>query len=451
MSKLKRLYMRSSWYPVFNFRNDAGKARSALLATIVPQAIVNGFTGGTFYTGLLIGHGINIVNISILTMIPYIASLFTIFTPYILERFPKRRVILSVARICYYLINIVGITLLPQLVHDEGGRITGLIIIIFTSHAINFLFNGYSPWHMPYITADVRNTYYTAQTLVSNISSSVVMLIASSILDAIPEEGRLGFITTLRYAAFFIAFLDVYLLQVPKEPTYLASADRPKLVDIFRRPLQDKQFRITLLVLGLYTLFANLPASALSAWLLNDVGVSYLYITVVDATFFLFVLFTSRIWNKFLWKKGACKCMMAVLLSEVVAVGAYAFVNHNNYLWLMTLVRLTQHFFSMAWSFGVNHIYYETMPPRDQTAHTSFYSLSQNLMVFVGMTVGTAVISAMGDSTVTVFGQSLTSVPVLQLVKVVLLFLLTGLIFLLRKRLEAPREDAVVAVTETPE
>ena len=445
MSKLKRLYMRSSWYPVFNFRNDAGKARSALLATIIPQAIVSGFTGGTFYTGLLIGHGINIVNISILTMIPYIASLFTIFTPYVLERFPKRRVILSVARIAYYLINIIGITLLPQLVHEEGARVTGLIIIIFASYAINFLFNGYSPWHMPYITADVRNTYYTAQTLVSNITSSVVMLIASSVLDSIPEDSRLGFITTLRYVSFFIALLDVYLLQVPKEPSYLASTDRPKLVDIFRRPLQDKRFRITVLVLGLYQLFAGLPSSALSAWLLDKVKVSYLYITVVDATFFLFVLFPSRIWNKFLWKFGACKTMIAVLISETLAVGAYAFVNHSNYLWLMTLVRFTQHFFSMAWSFGTNHIYYETMPPRDQTAHTSFYTLSQHLMVFLGMSIGTWVISAMGDSTVTVFGQILTSVPVLQLAKAILLLLLAGFIFLLRKRLDTPREDTVAA------
>lgn len=445
MSKLKRLYMRSSWYPVFNFRNDAGKARSALLATIIPQAIVSGFTGGTFYTGLLIGHGINIVNISILTMIPYIASLFTIFTPYVLERFPKRRVILSVARIAYYLINIIGITLLPQLVHEEGARVTGLIIIIFASYAINFLFNGYSPWHMPYITADVRNTYYTAQTLVSNITSSVVMLIASSVLDSIPEDSRLGFITTLRYVSFFIALLDVYLLQVPKEPSYLASTDRPKLVDIFRRPLQDKRFRITVLVLGLYQLFAGLPSSALSAWLLDKVKVSYLYITVVDATFFLFVLFTSRIWNKFLWKFGACKTMIAVLISETLAVGAYAFVNHSNYLWLMTLVRFTQHFFSMAWSFGTNHIYYETMPPRDQTAHTSFYTLSQHLMVFLGMSIGTWVISAMGDGTVTVFGQILTSVPVLQLAKSILLLLLAGFIFLLRKRLDTPREDTVAA------
>ena len=442
MNKLKRLYMRTSWYPVFNFRNDAGKARSALLATIIPQAIVGGFTGGTFYTGLLIGHGINIVNISILTLIPYIASLFTIFTPYILERFQKRRMILSVARIAYYLINIVGITLLPQLVHDEQSRITGLIITIFTAHSINFLFtNGYTPWHMTYLTADVRNTYFTAQTLVSNITSSVVMLVASSVMDSIPEDARLGFITALRYAAFFVAFVDVYLLQVPKEPAYLASAERPKLIDIFRRPLQDKQFRITLLVLGTYALFANLPTSAMSAWLLNEVGVSYLYITIVDATFFLFVLFTSRIWNKFLWKRGACNAMIIVMISEILAVGAYAFVNHNNYLWLMTLVRLTQHFFSMAWSFGVNHIYYETLPPKDQTAHTSFYSLSQNMLAFISMSIGTWFISFMGDRKVNVFGQPLTSVPLLMLIKICLLMVFVGIVFAARKKLEAPREE----------
>ena len=446
MNKLKRIYMRTSWYPVFNFRNDAGKARSALLATIIPQAIVGGFTGGTFYTGLLIGHGINIVNISILTLIPYIASLFTIFTPYILERFPKRRGILSIARIAYYLINIVGITLLPQLVHEEGARVTGLIIITFAAHSVNFLFTtGYSPWHMPYITADVRNTYFTAQTLVSNITSSAVMLIASSIMDSIPEDARLGFITVLRYAAFAVAFLDVYLLQVPKEPSYLASADRPKLIDIFRRPLQDKQFRITLLVLGTYALFANLPTSAMNAWLLNEVGVSYLYITVVDATFFLFVLFTSRIWNKFLWKRGACNAMVIVMVSEILAVGAYAFVNHRNYLWLMTLVRLTQHFFSMAWSFGVNHIYYETMPPRDQTAHTSFYSLSQNILAFISMSIGTWFISFMGDRSVKLLGQQLTSVPLLMLIKVCLLAVFVCIVLAARKKLESPRPDAAEA------
>ena len=443
MKHLIALYRRSSWHPVYNFMTTGGKARSNLLFAIIAQAIVNGFTGGIFYTGLLVGYGINIVNISILAMIPYITSLLNIFVPYILERFPKRRILLSVCRALHYLVDIVGITLLPQLVHSESGRIIGLIIIIFVSRAINSLTVGYNAWHMPYVTSDIRNNYFTATTLVGNISSSLVLLIASSVLDAIPPENQLNLITTLRYVSFGIALLDVYLLQVPKEPTYFTSSSRPKIIDIFRRPLQDKQFRWTMLVLALYQLFTNIPTSVLNAWLLEEVKVSYLYITAVDATLFLFIIFTSRIWNRFLRKKGACKTIMAMLISEIIAVSAYAFVNPNNYLWLMTFVRFTQHFFSLAWNFGSNHIYYENLPPKDRTTHLSFHSLSVNSMVFLSMTLGTTSLSAMGEKTVTLFGQVLTSVPVLLLTKAVLLILLVVIVFLLRKRLETPRTDAI--------
>ena len=107
----------------------------------------------------------------------------------------------------------------------------------------------------------------------------------------------------------------------------------------------------------------------------------------------------------------------------------------------MTLVRLTQHFFSMAWSFGVNHIYYETMPPRDQTAHTSFYSLSQNVLAFISMSIGTWFISFMGDRSVKLLGQQLTSVPLLMLITVCLLVVFVGIVFAFRKKLEAPRAD----------
>ncbi len=441
MGIFKRLYMRSGWYPAFNLRNDGGKARTALLASVVPKAIVEGFTGGTFYTGLLLGHGINIVNISILTLIPYIASLFTIFTPYIMEHFPRRRGILSAARICYYIINILGITLLPELIQDEAGRVTGLIIIVFSSYAINFLFSGYDPWHMHYITADVRNTFFTATTLVSNISSSLVLITASSILDAIGEDGQLALITALRYVSFGIALITVWLMQIPKEPPYPESQDQPKLIDIFSKPLKDRYFRLTLLVRGLYQLFACLPTSAFNAWLLEDVGVSYLYITAVDSVYFLFILFTSRIWNRFMQRHGACMLMIVVLLEEAISAAAYAFANHGNYLWLVTVIKFMQQFVALGWIYGINHIYYETMPREDRIAYTSFYALSQNLLAFIGMSIGTAFISIAGNSPIVFLGSQLTGVPVLQLAKAVLLLFLAMLVFRLRSHLDSPRPD----------
>ena len=168
MNKLSKLYQRSSWFPVYNNLTTGGKARTSLLSAVIVQAIVSGFTGGIFYTGLLVGYGINIVNISILSAIPSVCSFLTIFSPLVLSKFKRRRVVLSVTRLLSYTVSILGITLLPKIVPSESGRIVGLIIISLISSCVNALFSpGYSPWHMSHITEDIRINYFSSTSLVS--------------------------------------------------------------------------------------------------------------------------------------------------------------------------------------------------------------------------------------------------------------------------------------------
>ena len=75
MNFIKKLYKKSEWYPVYNFEDDGGHARSNILFAIMAQAVVSGFTAGIFYTGLLVGYGMNIVNIAILSVIPSLANI----------------------------------------------------------------------------------------------------------------------------------------------------------------------------------------------------------------------------------------------------------------------------------------------------------------------------------------------------------------------------------------
>ena len=96
MRSLKQIYRSSDWYTVYNLSTEHSRARFSLLCTTIVQAMVGGFSGGIFYTGLLVGYGINIVNISIISVVPYIASLFSLFTPYIFSRIPRRRTILTI-------------------------------------------------------------------------------------------------------------------------------------------------------------------------------------------------------------------------------------------------------------------------------------------------------------------------------------------------------------------
>ena len=70
------------------------------------------------------------------------------------------------------------------------------------------------------------------------------------------------------------------------------------------------------------------------------------------------------------------------------------------------------------------------------------------MLAFISMSIGTWFISFMGDRKVNVFGQPLTSVPLLMLIKICLLMVFVGIVFAARKKLEAPRADAPVTATE---
>lgn len=436
MSKLRDLYRKTGWHTVFSYDDEASTARTHLLFSVICQGVVNGFTTGIFYTGLLIGYGINIVNISIITLVPYIASLFSLLTPYILERFPVRRWILSIARAAFYTVNILGITLLPILVKDPGARVVGLVVIVFIAHSINFLFAGYSPWHIVYITPEVRTGYFSATALVSNLSGSIFLIIASIVTDSLSSDAQLKLIIALRIAAYAIAFLDIYFLQRPREPVYEVSTDKPSLLNIFRLPLSNRRFMLTMLLYAMYTYIANLVATVSQTWQLQDVQTGYLYINGINALYALAILFTSPIWSRFMQKKGTFLTLALGCFLLGPTHFAYAFVTTENFRWLMTAVRLVQHAISMLLHFSVSNLLYINLPKADRTNYISFHTVLGNMAVFASLGTATWVVAMMGDSVWYLFGHPMSSVPTLLLVQFVLFMLLGVLTLLLRKKAE---------------
>ena len=367
MNKLQKLYRRTGWHTVFSFDDENTSARTYLLGATSVQAVVNGLSTGVFYTGFLMGYGINIVNLSILTVIPYLTSLFSLLTPYILDRFPKRRMILSVARMLYYAINILGITLLPKLVILQSARVTGLIIIVFVANAINFLFAGYNPWHMPYITPEIRTGYFSATAMASNLIGTVVALLTSLLTEELTPVMQLRVFTALRILAFGIAAVDVYFLQKPKEPQYLLSSNRPSLINIIKLPIKNKRFLRTMFIYLVYTMSANLSTSVITTWQLQTVKTGYVFPSVINVIFPLFVAFTSAPWGKVLQKIGNFKALALTCLVLAATYFPYAFVTHENYLWLMLMVRLAQHGIGMLQHYSVNNLIYINLPKEDQT------------------------------------------------------------------------------------
>ena len=436
MGKLNDLYRKTGWHTVFSYDNEACSARTNLLFATIAQNVVGGFSSGIFYTGLLLGYGIDLVNISIVTFIPYITSFFTLLTPFLLERFPKRRLLLSVARIAYYAINILGVTVLPGLITDPQLRTVGLVVTVFLANAINNLFSGYTPWHMPYITPEVRTAYFSATSLVGNLSCFAILIVASLVTDRLSPDGQFTLIIFMRILAFLIALADVYFLQKPKEPEYLVSTKKHSLLDIFKLPLSNKRFRMTLLIYALYQFIANIAASVSNTWLLQEVQVGYLYVNVINFLFSLFVIGTSSMWGKVMRKIGTFYSLSISCLVLSVTYFAFAFVNSGNFLWLMTAVRIAQHGIGMLQSFSVNNLLYINMPKTDQTNYTSLYTFTGNLAIFLGMMTGTGIVAAIGDEHLVFLNHSFSGVPVSMLIQGVLILLLSIFVFAVRKKVE---------------
>ena len=134
---------------VFNFQDPDAKGRCCVLIFKVVEGFLTYITTGIFYTEFLRCYGMDSVAAGVLSFIPYIASMLVLFTPALLNRFPRRKWILAVCKFMYYFVVLVGLNLLPYMVTDDRGRLWGMIVITFLASLFNVVATaGYAAWHI---------------------------------------------------------------------------------------------------------------------------------------------------------------------------------------------------------------------------------------------------------------------------------------------------------------
>ena len=379
-----------------------------MLSSAVIAGIITNLTGGIFYTGFMIGNNISIVNVGIISFIPYIASILCVFAPTILERFRKRRWILAFAKLFYYTLNVLGITLLPVFVSDTKIKVICFAVIVFISGIVNSLCSsGYSSWQVNFLPDDVRADYFTLQHLFCNMITGIVVVISGIISDSLSASGhQLEIISILRYIAYFLALVDVVILSLPKEYPYLHTSENFKVLDIFRIPFKYKPFLLVMAVVFARTFSTTMSTSAHSYYLLNDAGVKYTFISGISAAYFLFFFIFSKFWKGMISRRGWLYTFAVAQILWAPTSFVYAFVNSQNYTWLMLPVRILQHILGVGVSITVANMAFIQLPETDRTYYISFFTIISSLSNFFGVMFGTLIISAFGDRLITMFGMT---------------------------------------------
>lgn len=413
--KLLRRIGGARFFTLFNFHEELAKGRSCMLLSSAMVSVISWLTTGLFYTGFLMANGIDIVKIGILTFVPFIANCFSIFSPSILERFAKRRTLLAASRVAYYTLNILAITVMPQFVEDPTVKMTLFIVLVFAANIVNALFSsGYQVWQVNFIPDAVRAEYFSTNTMVTAFIGCGAALASSLVADALastPYQDTI--IVVFRYVAYVLALVDVAIISAPKEYPYKKSGDLPRLRDIITKPLHHKKFALTMALVFVWTFCINVPLSSLNYYLINDVGVSYSFVYIINMFYPFFLMFFLPIGKKIIRRLGWLRAFALGGLLHIPTNLMYSCVTAANFTWLMPTVRLTQHLFGVLMNVAYANMVYINLPETDQTNYVAFHTLVVNIASFLGMMAGTGFVAAFPDIVLTIFGLEFTNVQML--------------------------------------
>ena len=441
---MKRLSLQNTIIGISFFGKDekAAGRRCILIASLLGTLISN-IIGGVFYSGFLLCYGIDMVDIGVISFVPSIASVLSLLSPFILERFPRRKYILAASRMVYYTIVTVGVMVIPVLFKDNATRVWAITLAMILANSVNALFSsGYTAWHFNFMPDSIRGDFLLAQSCISALAGGIFTVAISIVTDSLQGSPyQLTIINILRVVAFVLAIADVIVLCKPKEYPYEVSYDKPRLRNVFTIPFANKKFCLTVLVAVLWTFASNLTTSVINTFLVMEpskggIGISYTLISGVNLTYFFFFLFCSKMWKKFINRVGWFKAYAFSTLVQGSTHFLYAFITSENSLILFLIVRHMQHVMGIVTNLCVGNLVYINLPQSDRVSYISFYTVINSLVSFLTQLLGTWFVAFMDGRSISIIGHTFSAVPILLIFTAVFGIITSAITYVLCPKLE---------------
>lgn len=448
IQKMLRTYtagLRRDFGDIFGFHDEDAKGRTVYIFCVILNAFYNVFITGVFYTGFLSMNGMSITDAGVVTFIPYLGNLFSVFSSKILRHFKRRKPIMIAAKIYFYVMYILAATVMPQFVADPQQRLYWFAAIVFLAYALYAPFDpGFVIWFYRFFPQDDarRSRYLLYQQIAASIISSIILIFSSVITDAVTNaENQRALINGLRYFAFVLVLLEIAIQVQAKE--YPVPPEEPlRLTQVFTLPLRYKKFMYCTLVMFAWNYISNLNNGLWNYHLLNHMQFSYTLINAMAVLYTIILLALSGFWQRVLARYSWIKTFGLAQLIWVPTEFLF-FVMSPKSAWLYVPLCVAQHVLSAGINLSYANVLYMNLPKDNETALIAFNTLGRNFLAFLGLLTGTYVSSLTGDATAPFMGMQVYSVQFTCLLRAVTLFAL-GIILVLRWRSFTPDADVAM-------
>ena len=156
--------------------------------------------------------------------------------------------------------------------------------------------------------------------------------------------------------------------------------------------------------------------------MLDNLGLSYTLIMLVNFINVPVVLLATPLWNKLLWRKSRFTILylsMSVYLMHYVLLSLVT----NSAIWLYVAAMIVNFLLAAGINLSFMGIPYVNMPAESQTSHLGFYSTMANVAAFLGVTLGRQFILATEGYTLNLLGFSMVNKQYILLLTAALMLL----------------------------
>lgn len=253
-------------------------------------------SSGAVLVAIALSLGASNFQIGLLAAFPTLTNLAQLFSIYLLSKFPNRKIFtVSIIFLARWPLIILGIFLFT----DDFQSIQLLLIAMFAHYFLNSLGGaGWNAWVKDLVPENSLGAYFGKRSRYMQMTNVFFSLIVAFLIDFVytrfPE-----YLSDL-YASYFIisgliGILGTYFLARAFDTKIEIGSEN--LFSLLKIPLQNKNFRKLLIFIAAWSFAVNLAVPFFTVYMLQNLGLSMLWVMILATLTQIFSIFTIRNWG----------------------------------------------------------------------------------------------------------------------------------------------------------
>ncbi len=422
-------------------RDGKASSRRNILAENIFFNVIAAVTGGVFLTGLILiileneSETVKNQYLGLIISLQLLANTSQIFTPFLINKMKSYRAFSAACRATYFIINVVMLGIVPLLPFSATQNATIFLVLVVIMQVAAAIPNpAMGIWHIDNIPDSKRADWFSIQQISIPIFNTVSSVIASFVIDRFQLRGiELTGVLVIRGVLLLFVFLELRTHFKIKEPVYANTGKAPTFSSVFVSPFKCGPFLVTVLMVVLWNVVANLPGQYFNAYVLEDLQFSYTHINLCAATNIPLMMIAMPLWNKFVHKKGWLKAL-GTALGLYLLPYLFNCLMFKNTAWLYLVSVMYGNLILPGINLCFANLPYLKMPENNQTSCLAFYNASAGIASFIASYLGRSFILATENKVLRVFSMTIVNKQYICLISFAILLMLSAMILLVAHR-----------------